>query len=112
MKAKLSDLIEALDFQSEDNPEYFDRQAGRIVSVSREVLDGVESGDQAALADLPDWQREQVEQATALAADDGKRFIATMPRVGSPSNGAVFFPAHRVPEKMGRTGFEPVTSTV
>ena len=76
MKAKLSDLIEGMEFQSEDNPEYFDRQTGQIVSVSREVLDGLESGDPGALADLPDWQREQVEQATVLAADDGKRFIA------------------------------------
>ena len=76
MKAKLSDLIESMEFQSEDISICFDRQTGRIVSVSREVLELVESDDKSAMADLPDWQREEIELATALAVGDGKRFIA------------------------------------
>lgn len=76
MKAKLSELIDALNFQAEDNPAYFDRQTGKIIYISREVLEAVESGDQAALDDLSDWQRKELDLANALAADDGRRFIA------------------------------------
>jgi len=75
IKTKLSDLIESTEFQSEDISTYFDRQTGRIVSVSREVLDLVESNDKSAMADLPDWQREEIELATAIMTDDGGRFI-------------------------------------
>jgi hypothetical protein len=36
--AKLSELVEALEFESEESVTRFDRQTGRIVSVDRHIL--------------------------------------------------------------------------
>jgi hypothetical protein len=36
--AKLSELIDALEFESEESVTRFDRQTGRIVSVDRHIL--------------------------------------------------------------------------
>ena len=36
--AKLSELMEALEFESEETVTRFDRQTGRIVSVDRHIL--------------------------------------------------------------------------
>ena len=54
---------------------YFDRQTGRVVSVDRDVMSGVEEGDEELLNRLPDWQKEEVEIARAILDDDGDRFI-------------------------------------
>ena len=73
--AKLSDLIEALEFDSPMHIMYFDRQTGRVVSVDRDVMSGVEEGDEEQLQGLPDWQKEEVEIARAILDYDGDRFI-------------------------------------
>ncbi|OIP92460.1 MAG: hypothetical protein AUK24_01505 [Syntrophaceae bacterium CG2_30_49_12] len=74
--AKLSDLIEALEFDSSMHIMYFDRQTGRVVSVDRDVMSGVEEGDEEQLQGLPDWQKEEVEIAQAVCDDNGERFIS------------------------------------
>ncbi len=73
--AKLSELIEALEFESEESVTRFDRQTGRIVSVDRHILSAFEEGEEDKLGDLPDWQKEQLEIARAVAGDEGERFI-------------------------------------
>ncbi|HJX84270.1 MAG TPA: UPF0158 family protein [Candidatus Angelobacter sp.] len=73
--AKLSDLVEALEFESEDLQSYFDRLSGRTVIVESSILDAVEDED-GSLSDVPDWQKDEVEIARAIASDDGVRFIA------------------------------------
>lgn len=73
--AKLSDLIEALEFDSPMHIMYFDRQTGRVVSVDRDVMNGVEEGDEERLNGLPDWQKDEVEIARAVCDDKGERFI-------------------------------------
>ena len=73
--AKLSDLIEALEFDSPMHIMYFDRQTGRVVSVDRDVMSGVEEGDEERLDGLPDWQKDEVEIARAVCDDNGERFI-------------------------------------
>jgi hypothetical protein len=74
--AKLSDLIETLEFDSPMHITYFDRQTGRVVSVDRDVMSGVEEGDEEQLQGLPDWQKEEVEIARAVCDDNGERFIS------------------------------------
>ncbi len=74
--AKLSELIDALEFESEETVTRFDRQTGRIISVDRHILSAFEEGDEDELGELPDWQKEQLEIARAVAGDDGERFIA------------------------------------
>ena len=73
--AKLSELIDALEFESEETVTRFDRQTGRVVSVDRHILSAFEEGEEDELGELPDWQKEQLEIARAVAEDDGERFI-------------------------------------
>jgi len=73
--AKLSDLMDALLFDSEEHVTRFDREAGRLVTVERSVLSAMEEGDEESLSDLPDWQKEEAELARAIAGDSGERFI-------------------------------------
>jgi hypothetical protein len=72
---KLSDLIFALESDSEEIETYFDRHTGLIVRVEGTVLSAVKEGDDEELTDLPDWQKEEVETARAIADDAGDRFI-------------------------------------
>ncbi len=74
--AKLSDLVDALEFDSEEYVTRFDRQTGRIVSVERHILSAFEEGEEEEeLGDVPDWQNKELEIAKAMAEDDGQRFI-------------------------------------
>jgi hypothetical protein len=72
---KISDLTDVLEFDMPTYIMYFDRQTGQLVSVDREVMSGVEEGDEELLDRLPDWQKEEVEIAQAILDDDGDRFI-------------------------------------
>lgn len=74
-KAKLSDLIEALEFDLPDYDTRYDRETGRLVTVEEAVLRYVEEGDVEALASLAEWHKEEVEIARAILADTGGRFI-------------------------------------
>lgn len=74
-KAKLSDLVEGLEMQSEENHTYFDRQTGRIVSIEADVFRAVEEEDSEELESLPDWQKAQVEIARVVLNDKISRFI-------------------------------------
>lgn len=71
----LSDLTEALEFDIPTHIMLFDRQTGRMVSVDRDVMNGVEEEDKERLDGLPDWQKDEVEIARAVCADNGERFI-------------------------------------
>jgi len=72
---KLSELIEALEFDSDSQVTRVDLQNGCLVSVSEEVFRAVEEDDEEALQDLPDWQKDEVEIARAIATDSGERFV-------------------------------------
>ena len=74
--AKLSELIEALEFDSDERVAKVDLQNGCVVMVECSVLDAVEEGDQEFLGDVPDWQKDEVEIARAIVADSGERFVA------------------------------------
>ncbi|MGH8020820.1 MAG: UPF0158 family protein [Opitutaceae bacterium] len=74
--ARFRDLTDSLESQS-DVDEYahrFDRTTGRMVMVEESILNAVDD-DEEALADLPDWQKGEIEVARAIVADDGMRFI-------------------------------------
>jgi len=73
--AKLSDLTETLEFDIPTHIALFDRQMGHVVSVDRDVMNGVEEGDEERLDGLPDWQKDEVEIARAVCDDNGERFI-------------------------------------
>ncbi|HKW29000.1 MAG TPA: UPF0158 family protein [Verrucomicrobiae bacterium] len=73
--ARLSELMDALEFESVDRRTYFDRHTGRIVSVADDILSAVEEGDDEALTSVPGWQKEEVETAQAIVNHSGDRFI-------------------------------------
>ena len=71
----LSELIEALEFDSDLHITRVDLQNGCVVSVSAEVFSAVEENDNEALEVLPDWGKQEVESARAIMADSGERFV-------------------------------------
>ena len=73
--AKLSELTDALEFESVERRTYFDRHTGRIVSVADRILSAVEEGEEEALTSMPDWEQEEVETARAIVNQSGDRFI-------------------------------------
>src|SRR5207237_3165266 len=73
---KLSELIEALEFDFEETRTFVDLENGCVVMVQRSVLSDVEEGDEEALSDVPDWQKDEVEIARAIVEDSGNRFVA------------------------------------
>jgi len=64
--AKLTDLVEPLLFDSPEHVTRFDRETGRMVTVERWVLSALEEGQDDRVADVPQWQREEVEIARAM----------------------------------------------
>jgi len=76
-RAKLSDLTNALESSSVEDEQVsrFDREIGEMVYVKAEVLRSVEQDLDYDGSDLPEWQRNEVETARALLADDGTRFV-------------------------------------
>jgi hypothetical protein len=74
--AKLSELIEALLFDSPEHVTRYDREEGCLVIVENCVMSAVEEGDEERLRDLPDWQKVEVEIARAIIESDGDRFIS------------------------------------
>jgi hypothetical protein len=71
----LSNLIEALDFDSDEEVTRVDTQEGDVVRISSDVLSAIEGDDTETLEGLPDWQREEVEIARAIADDTSGRFV-------------------------------------
>jgi len=75
--AKLSDLLEPLEMMSNDDYHVcFDRQTGEIVRIEKRILGAIEEGEEESLADLPDWQKPEIEVARAIVEDQSERFIA------------------------------------
>jgi hypothetical protein len=72
---KISELTEALEFDSEEHVSLVDLQSGCVVTVDRSVLSAIEEGEEEALHGLPDWQKEEVEIARAIVGDSGERFV-------------------------------------
>lgn len=70
---KLSELIEALEFDSPDHITKIDLQAGRLVIVEECVLRAVEEGDEEALSEMA--EKEEMEIARAIWNDAGERFV-------------------------------------
>lgn len=67
MKASLKDIVDALEFLTDEHFHFLDRQTGKVEMVSREVLGIVEeSGDDE---DAEEWQEDEFKVAEAIFAD-------------------------------------------
>jgi hypothetical protein len=65
---KLSDLIEGMDFQSDERSAYLNLITGEVVSVTDEELRAAEND--APLEDFPEWQHDAIRMAGEIVATD------------------------------------------
>jgi len=72
-QVKLSTILEGLESQGDETHAYLDRQTGELLLLMDDEINAAE--DDGDPADLPEWQRENVERAKELAADDAGRFV-------------------------------------
>jgi hypothetical protein len=71
--AKLDELIDALDEQSDDLFAFLDRETGAVELISDESLSLSES-EPEEIASLPEWQQEEAERAILIETTD--RYLA------------------------------------
>jgi len=74
MRVKLSAVLEALEMQGDEVHASVDRVTGDVVVLTDEELGAAE--DEADPSEFPEWQRPNIEQAKAVQADEGGRFVA------------------------------------
>jgi hypothetical protein len=55
---KLREIIEAIDFQSDEMAAYLNTRTGQIITISDEEVRAAEEGD--PLDDYPDWQQDNI----------------------------------------------------
>jgi hypothetical protein len=72
-RVKLSAIIDAIETQSDETHAFLDRQTGQVLVLSDEELGAADDGDD--ISDYPEWQRENIEHAKAVQAEEGGRFL-------------------------------------
>lgn len=73
--AKLSELIESLEFHSDEHSAWVDLETGRVVRLAHSLLEAVEDDGPDVLEDFPDWEAEEIALARAVVRDSGERFV-------------------------------------
>lgn len=77
---KLKVDLDEIAFTMETSDEFegitlFDTETGAIVSVPNELMSAVESNDEEALQDLPDWEKELIETAESIISNESGRYV-------------------------------------
>ena len=68
LRVKLSDIIDGLEFQSDESFSYLNTTTGEVVSVTTEELRAAE--EEAPLEDFPDWQHDAIRIAKDIVETD------------------------------------------
>ncbi len=61
---KLIEIIEAIDFQTDESTAYLNKETGAIVTISEEELNA--AGDQGSLENYPEWQQDNIKIAREI----------------------------------------------
>ena len=61
LTVKLDDIIEAMEFQSDEIQSYLNKKTGQVVTISYEEFSAAEQN--RSIEDFPDWQQEQIRVA-------------------------------------------------
>ena len=69
-RVKLSDIIEGLEFQSDESSSFLNKKTGEVVLMTDYAMRAAE--DDEPLEDLPDWERELVSIAREIIAENGQ----------------------------------------
>jgi hypothetical protein len=76
LKVDIDEIAFILETSDEfGNVTLFDTETGEIVSIPDELMSAVESDDEEALQDLPDWERDLIGTAESIANDESGRFV-------------------------------------
>lgn len=73
-RAKLSEIMDGLEAVGDETRAVLDKQTGKVLFLMDEHLRAAE--DDEDFADFGEWERESIEQAKAVPAEDGGRFLA------------------------------------
>jgi len=66
-RVKLDDIIEGLEFQSEERHSFLDKRTGEVVSISDEEMQAAE--DDEPIEDFPEWQQDSIQIAKDILAE-------------------------------------------
>ena len=69
IRVKLDDIIEGLEFQSDERHSFLDKRTGEVVSISDEEMQAAE--DDEPIEDFPDWQQDLVRIAKEIVDETG-----------------------------------------
>lgn len=62
-------------FDEFDSVTFFDTETGELVSIPNELMSAVESNDEEALQDLPDWEKDLIGTAESIISDESGRYV-------------------------------------
>jgi hypothetical protein len=69
-RAKLSDIIDGLESQSDESSSFLDKKTGEVILMTDYAMRAAEENE--PLEDVPDWERELVATAREILAETGQ----------------------------------------
>jgi len=75
-RVKMSDVLDGLEAQGDETHAFLDKQTGEVLLLMDEDLCAADGDEEGDLSDCGEWERESIEQAKAVQADEGGRFLA------------------------------------
>jgi len=69
LRVKLDDIIEGLEFQSDESSSFLNKKTGQVVRITDEELCAAEDDEQ--IEDFPDWEQDQINIAKEILAETG-----------------------------------------
>lgn len=72
-KVKLSDIIDAMNFQGPESSSYINTKTGEVVTLSGEEINAAE--DNESVENFPDWQRENIKIAKQIIRDNNPDYL-------------------------------------
>lgn len=69
IRVKLDDIIEGLEFQSDESSSFLNKKTGEVVLISDEEMQAAE--DDEPIEDFPQWQQDPVRIAKEIVAETG-----------------------------------------
>ena len=84
LKVDIDDVALAMELSNEleESISCLDKETGKVINISRSVMNDVEEGNEEAINDYPEWMKEEAKNAEAILNDDKERFVE-IPKITS-----------------------------
>jgi DNA polymerase III alpha subunit (gram-positive type) len=69
-RVKLENIIDGLEFQSDESASYLNRQTGEVVGITDDQIRAAE--DDEPIEDFPEWEQELIQVAKEIVQETGK----------------------------------------